>query len=1252
MEFSEKITSVLDKRDLSKFTELANHPALLINEIFNDGLLHYLLLKYPQLPLEFYKVLLDIPATDVNKISSNRLPPILSTERADLQDLLLDCPRTNVNVFIDRVANMKFINAVLKVNDMVLFKKLLEDPKTDLIQRDVEMSEDMTLLNYAMTNNIEAFKLLIGLGHRIDVNRSGQYYPIEYAVKTENTEAFKLLLERDATFDLVIDYLIDNESRKPKLAEMVELLLTKYFDKISDKEELLHKAILLDKTKIVDIYIANKYFNHIPVELFKTIIEHPIIVKLLIANINHKDLATVQLTEYILNSNNIELIEILLANVDMDKITYPYITTLSNTENIELIRVLINAKISYLKDNSIVERILLANNGNILSVLSNYRQLDLINMLLEFYPKTVFPAQYNPVEAILSNEQYDLLVTLMMEFNVCLYKKEQYELLISKHNLETLEIAFELGSKKDPYLIRRLLDRTVIETLGPKFMFDLINNPNVDYEIFQWDIFHYIINIPGFELYAAMNIETIYPLIQIGKTRGDKHADDFKFLFRLPLGIEGRDINNIAAIRLINKGEDGIKIVDTILRQIADEVSLEEAGLDYLTLIEHIIEGKNQEIFDLWVSRFSQYVQEPTEINFNIGYSLEKSPEFILNNIDTLLRNIPGIYLNYISDFKAAIITNPELFRTSQIARKMMNPQNYNPGKMVEKEDIDRQVFLDYTQLTHYILMVKDSTLDKNAKSIVLDIILETIILHLEQPNNNINESSDYMEKYTTLEVLASLIREFDEQIDYSTTENYSFYHICIKIILEHRTLDLSRHINLLSILSNTDVRLKDLLNIVLSHPTIDVNENYMLHNVCASKNIITFNILLSIDSVNINLKDMKGNTPLHVCLHNNFKEGAIILINDPRIDLSITDLKGRSFARVATKAGLSEINDLLASRGIVDSKKIRIDRLIAEYDAANIEKGRVKQTRIRETLNSLDLILKEERKDIDGGEDAEGNFRGSITPYSRTMCPFCLTYIEKENPYECVYLGSHKCPAELENEPLKRLYFGEGWRDKIFEICCICGRPCEHHGHFKISLESDPVSELLPNRAFANHWDCNSNNGGGEKIEMITRVVSILSELKRRVDLDQRLVYGPELILELAMIANNSLRNEEIITRAVGILERKKWNSNSKIEKYIKFNAPTPVANASNRAIEEREPIVYYDNSDHTIQCMICLEEMDHLFKPHASDEGYICDICIKGQVCSAPYTSVTCELGCRPKKQIFKEDVNALLEGNLCED
>ena len=66
----------------------------------------------------------------------------------------------------------------------------------------------------------------------------------------------------------------------------------------------------------------------------------------------------------------------------------------------------------------------------------------------------------------------------------------------------------------------------------------------------------------------------------------------------------------------------------------------------------------------------------------------------------------------------------------------------------------------------------------------------------------------------------------------------------------------------------------------------------------------------------------------------------------------------------------------------------------------------------------------------------------------------------------------------------------------------------------------------------------------------------------------------------------------------------------------------------------------------------MICLDdEADDVFKPHADDDGYICGDCLKMQVCGSPYASVTCELGCNPKKQIHKEDVNALMGGNFCQ-
>jgi hypothetical protein len=135
-------------------------------------------------------------------------------------------------------------------------------------------------------------------------------------------------------------------------------------------------------------------------------------------------------------------------------------------------------------------------------------------------------------------------------------------------------------------------------------------------------------------------------------------------------------------------------------------------------------------------------------------------------------------------------------------------------------------------------------------------------------------------------------------------------------------------------------------------------------------------------------------------------------------------------------------------------------------------------------------------------------------------------------------------------------------------------------------------------------------------------------------------------------MIGNNSIRDAAIIARATSVLERQGWNSNSKIEKYKKFNAPNVNSrNNNSRPRNTRETIVHYDNPEEELQCMICLDEAEHLFKPHESDQGYICDECLKRQVCASRYASVTCELGCRPKKQIYKDDVNALMGGNFCE-
>ena len=89
MSISNDISTSLDNNDLEGFIRLSNHPALLINEIYNNGLLNYMLEKYPRLPISFYKAVIDNVNTDINRLNSAGIPPILQTSRADIIQLLL-----------------------------------------------------------------------------------------------------------------------------------------------------------------------------------------------------------------------------------------------------------------------------------------------------------------------------------------------------------------------------------------------------------------------------------------------------------------------------------------------------------------------------------------------------------------------------------------------------------------------------------------------------------------------------------------------------------------------------------------------------------------------------------------------------------------------------------------------------------------------------------------------------------------------------------------------------------------------------------------------------------------------------------------------------------------------------------------------------------------------------------------------------------------------------------------------------------
>ena len=1118
-----------------------------------------------------------------------------------------------------------------------------------------------------MTHNMEAFRMLLEKGDRIDINRSGMYNPVEFAVVHTNFEAFRLLLEYGANFNIdfrsrgvsLINYLIDDGMLMGSNIQMLDLLLEKYFDMISDKQGLIEKAIKMEYVKFLH-RLLDKGLQLTDKDI-PAVIGKPKLLELILSRADLGGISKFLLIKNIYRLEDLELIK-LLGKYNNDKEIWDNVIVnfLAHSDNSLLISRILDNSMDYLVKNSLLspylEALLYFNSGHMFYQLLQGGKTDLVISLLEKAPGIKIMSDNSILGIAIGTKRFELVDILFKKYNVYLTKAEYYEHLLKDKQFELLMLALETGSNRALNVLHNYNFLSFYSKLSPEFARDLLFNERVNRALWNDNILHKLYNIPGFIQAIAEDMDRVVRLIETHVITNI----NWIFMYGPNKSIEdyyeiSDDMLNAPIITLARRGGDGINMINRIFRAF----SIEEKRRFSRKLTIGVILIKNIDllttVIDGVINSNGLHVDE-----LDIDDLLPVCSEFIMTNIDTILRIIPGLYLKYISSLGAAISANLDLFTSSDITRKLLSGANYNPNFMVYTPG-DRRSDSDtyYSQLYSLCTGVYNDT-EKTPKN---DAYLDLIRQYLEHPDTDVNQrnddedaSDDY--NVTILEDCAFKIKTFDNSLDYTAAETYGFFHQVIKMVLAHPSLDINVNHQLFRIISREtdDANLEGLLTTVLSHPTLDINSTDSIFKACSTRNMRILGVLLTIGTLSINRIDDDGKTPLHLCIDQNFIEGAMALVADPRIDINILDARGHTYARLAAKAGMRPLIEALAALGQTDEKQARVEREIAEYEARVAAQGRVKQTRIREALNSFDLILKEPHHTREDDEDDDGGFRGSSTPYNKSMCPFCLTYIEKENAYECVYLGGHRCPAELENEQLKRFYFGDQWQTKVFEICCVCGRPCEHHGHFKHTLEGEPVAVLLPNQAFANHWDCNEGNGGGGRLEMAARLVGMFSELKRRLDHDERLVYGPELVRELAIIANSSVRDDAIVARATSVLDRRGWNSNSKIAKYVKFNAPAPDANnAAAIPLETREPIVYHDNSvnaeDHKLQCMICLDEADNLFKPHASDEGYICDECLRRQVCASRYASVTCELGCRPKKQIYKEDVNALMLRNFCE-
>lgn len=1250
MSIVDRISKSLDSQNLQEFTELVNIASININDVFANGLLHHMISKYPELPLEFYRVVIENPNTNINYSSPDILPPIIRVTRKDIIDLLISKPALNVNV--ELTGNRNLAIYAIEQKNLTLLEMFIKTGRLDITQN--------SIVNYAMSKNMDAFRMLIGL---LEPYMCNNLKAVDHSIRTNNPEALDLLLGVGCGLDTAyVTELVDTSN-----PDMIQVLI-KYLQKIADKRSIMALAVnnnnielfravskFIQEIQYIDIYnnldkpeiiaeiikLANtREGQRVAPVLFTAIVKsrqpkHYLFLGKFEMNVS----VLAQMLNILLETEQIDELDEILKSTDIFKgvikgeMADKILSNLIESEKIDTIKMLLSTY-----DLRLGETMLY------LDGLVEGKHYDILLEILDKYKINISVRNYPMIDDFIEDEQYDLVRLLIEKYKILPFERDVNEKLFSRPDIiraiikSNAKMVVENMSAEDfvkvmviidddTELLKNVLDRLTVPIIRSWFILKKYKNLMSDPE--------HLLKVLEDPRFTPL---VLSPILDKMSLKEPYHYFDTNVKFVIfELLLVMNDEQKEALLNAMTSDDLVYNLVDEFI---------------FFTPLDRILIMDESSLFGYILEHFKYNIEKID--NPNLGNYVRLNPIITLEHIDEIL-DISNISVKSSVQHLMNIFDNPkfnELFRSSNIIDKVLDHRNMELNSLIydeTDEDPDENEIPNKISILDSVLGVEniEDTSVKNWKNMEQLRILKKL-LSVADLDVNIRNTLGL----TAAESLIEYIPNFVD-VDYESEEHFSYYQAALRLILAHPNFNINSNRGLFPIIFNSrNDELNYLLTVLISRPECDVNYCRLLHGACNSKKPELLQLVLSIPNVDVNLvavDDVEGTdvTPMHVAIERQFVDGIKLLLEDPRLDVSVLDGKGRNYSRLAAKTGLREIVALFATRGVVDDKQVRIEREIAEYEARMAAQGRVKQTRIRETLNSFDLILKEREN------TTQSKFGGNITTYSRSLCPFCLTYLEKENAYECVYLGGHTCPEELENEPLKRLYFGDEWNTKVFEICCTCGRPCEHHGHFT-SVEVGGPTELAVNDSEANHWNCNEHNGGGGKLEMVTRLIGMLSELKRRVDADERLVYGPELIRELATIANSSLFNGAIRDRAVSVLERKKWNVNSKIPKYTKFNAPTPIMNnnsGASAAVENtREPIVHYENPDEELQCMICFDEAQDLFRPHENDEGYICDSCIRRQVCESAYASVTCELGCRPKKQIYRDDVNALLDGNFC--
>ena len=1217
MSIHDQLLDIITKSDLDAFRSMISQPKFYINDAVKNGLLLYILENHKDIPITFIQVLLEHPDLDINKVQPElKLPALLLTDREDIMDALLAHAKCNVNLKIEENC---LLSLAVKQDKMPLLRKLVVHPKIDLLQEN-ENNETNIAFHQSMSNP-EAFQIFLNApGIDIDnVGWMGMTIPLEFSLKRGMIEQSLQLLERGADMNTVIDL---NEERS--IAEVIirmddpslHAFVLAHLKDVKNKDRFIQYAFSKKQSALVDRLLETDCLRN------KVFVEKAIgnieLMKRLIHDTAHLD--KIHLFTTVLISKNDILLQELLKTEMAVRFKKGLITLLKDKPSVSFLQICMANDGLVLDD---LKDIFIAKNFYVFIALVRVGNFGLLHHLVDSL-KERLPSDFPPISILIESGHFDLVekivkngagINMEGELNGLLENNQKETILYAMANGEIdkqlfsprrIVTLFEMFAD-DKSAIDILFDTVSIEMQLQTFLFLL--EQNMTEELVRF------ITHPSFDKkILSYDMETFRPV---------DLDDNIEIYFMV--------------VRIL-----GLRILFSIPGAYKEEIFgilLEEGMIQRLRLPMLKIICVEENVHMLEFMRDHPELCHEINMEVNLSEIVHSSTTFVLEHIDIIF-GLPADLFNFdfvMDGLYNCLFKDTESTIHSEIFQRVIMHPNFDPQQL---DDSGHGVA--YTQLQQIMNMV-DNFYMNEPDHMAAHHLLQMMPILLGLPGMNINQ---YNQAHITAldHELKMLIRSelLYENKEYTMDEPFQ---MMIQMILSDPHLDMNLQKETLYMVCKYN--LGYLFTHIISRPEFDINFSRFLINVCIHGQEDFLRTLLTMPIVNINIRDEDGDgdTPLHVCLLNGFEVGARLLIEDARIDLTLLNREDVGFAELASRSGMVRIIELLESKGIRDEKYVRMQRESEEYNARMAATGRVKRGSVKYILDIFEEILKEK----ENPEALAGV--ANRTQFSKTLCPFCMTSLVKEDVHECLYLYGHKCAPEVRNEALMRKYLGAHWETVDFEVCCTCGRPGKNHGHFRIVPDGEESSLAAPD-ALVDHWSCDAHNGGGGKLEMTTRLAGILTALKQRVDSEEHLEDNAELCRLLTTEADKALFSDELKARAAAILDQKAWNSNSTIAPYTRFNAPV-AEEATVVVAEEREPIVHYDNRERhpKLACFICQNQRDILYRSHVSDTEYVCGVCLFSSVCQSTYANVTCFAGCSPAKQIYKEDVEALMDGHLCE-